>query len=756
MRPDLRLALPAVVAWLGALAALGLPWWAWLTAAVLAFGGSARGCAGLACALVAVFVVTACATELRASAHRHSLIADAARKHAFVSLELTLTSDPATYDGRFGDFVVARGRASELVWRGARHPISAPVLVLSSADWSHAALGAKVRVSGRMDAADSSDLAGSITVSREPEIVAKPGPVLRAAARLRGEIRAAVIPASAEARALIPGLVVGDDQGLSEETVDDFKLAGLTHLTAVSGTNLTLVVGFLLLIARTVGVRGRGLVVLGLLGVVGFVVLARPEPSVVRAAAMGAIALLGWGADGRSRGIRTLSGGVLVLLSLDPWLAVSIGFALSVCATAGILLLGPPFRDALARWLPSWIAEAFAIPLAAQLACTPLVAVVSGQVSLVAVVANLLVAPAVAPATVLGLVGGLVHLAWPWAGEMCGRVAGLCADWIVLVAHRSAALPNAALPWSTGVAGIALLILLCIAIAWWGPAFVASRGRTLCIVTLLVVGLVRPMPTLGWPPAGWVMVACSVGQGDGLVLRAGPHSGVVVDAGPDPRLMDQCLRRIGIREVPVVVLTHFHADHVDGLSGVLRGRQVGEVDVTSLREPAANARAVDDLVGDRERVPALGEVRTVGDVSWQVLGPVRTPNADGDESEQGSGPNNASLVLLVQIHGIRILMSGDIEPEAQRSLLRSVHELHADVLKVPHHGSRNQEPDFITGLGARLAVIAVGKDNDYGHPSATTVDLLRHAGMTVARTDLDGDAAVVVDDAGRLRVATRG
>ena len=221
-------------------------------------------------------------------------------------------------------------------------------------------------------------------------------------------------------RVLVPALVDGDDAGLDPALQDDFRTTGLTHLLAVSGTNLTLVVGFALVVARWLRVRGRWLYVVGAAGIAGFVLVARAEPSVLRAAVMGTVALVGMGANGRDRGTRALGVATVVLLLLDPGLASAIGFGLSVLATAGILLLAPGWRDALARWLPRWLAEAVAVPAAAQLACTPLIAAISGQVSLVAVVANLLAAPAVGPATVLGLLGGLLTLVAPPLGRLVG------------------------------------------------------------------------------------------------------------------------------------------------------------------------------------------------------------------------------------------------------------------------------------------------------------------------------------------------
>ena len=228
--------------------------------------------------------------------------------------------------------------------------------------------------------------------------VARPDLWWRAAEAVRASLRASVAHRPDDQRALVPALVVGDDSDLDPRLAEDFRATGMTHLLAVSGTNLTLVVGFLLVLGRWCGVRGRGHYVVGALGIVGFVLLARTEPSVVRAAAMGAV---GAGRDGRRRPPARAPGrsgvAVVVLLLLDPGLALTVGFALSAVATAGILLVAPGLRDALARWLPRWVAEAVAVPLAAQLACTPLVAAISGQVSLVAVAANLAAAPAVGP-----------------------------------------------------------------------------------------------------------------------------------------------------------------------------------------------------------------------------------------------------------------------------------------------------------------------------------------------------------------------
>ncbi len=235
-------------------------------------------------------------------------------------------------------------------------------------------------------------------------------------------------------------------------------------------------------------------------------------------------------------------------------------------------------------------------------------------------------------------------------------------------------LPTAAVEWAPGLVPVLLLGLLCLVVGL-GATRVLRRGRwSVALSVVLVVVMVRPLPSPGWPPPGWVLVACDVGQGDGLVLNAGAGSAVVVDTGPDPPAMETCLDRLGVRTLPVVVLTHFHADHVDGLPAVLSGRRVGELDVTATEDPAYGAEEVRRWAAAARvpvRVPAYGEVRRVGDVTWQVVGPVAT-GVDGHHGEEGSAANNASLVLLVEVRGVRLLLSGDMEPEAQQRLHASL------------------------------------------------------------------------------------
>ena len=536
----------------------------------------------------------------------------------------------------------------------------------------------------------------------------------------------------------------------------DFNDAGLSHLVAVSGANLAIVCGAVLLLLYALGAGPVLSAIGGGLALVGFVVLAGPEPSVLRAAVMGTIALSALVLGRERSALPALSASVIVLLLLTPELASTAGFALSVAATAGLVLLAPLWSAALhARGVPVGIAEAVAAPAAAHLVTAPLVAAISGEVSVVAVAANLLAGPVIAPATVLGVVATICAPVSSWLANAAVWLAEPELLWVIAVAGYSASVPGAVFAWPSGstggllLAGAALGVLILLRhrrIRWTAAALVLVVG-----VVLVPVRVLDP----SWPARGWSMVACDVGQGDGLVLATGrPAEAVVVDTGPDPTLSAECLRRLGIRRVPLLVLTHLHADHVSGLRAVLAHSGVGAVAMGGLQEPAW---AMADIVRDTRTLGVPVTQLTAGQQArWpglilDVLGPrgglARTRSADD--------ANDASIVLLATTPAGRILLTGDIELAGQAQLLSSGADLRADVLKIPHHGSRYTTPRFLMAVRPRVALISVGAGNTYGHPSPLILGALAQVGAAVARTDEKGDIAVLAGPTGP-RLVTRG
>ncbi|OIV35397.1 hypothetical protein BIV57_21810, partial [Mangrovactinospora gilvigrisea] len=609
---DWRLAPPALAAWLGAALGPRLPlaWPALLGgAAVLLYLWRRRptAAAALLCALTAAAVAQAAAAQ----PHRGPLPALAAA-HATVRLDATVTGDPVRRSPRVHGAAVGRAfvlvpATAELLRPGTR--ISTSVgLVYRDPAAARLLPGTRLTVTGRAATpygpVHGRAVAAVVRVAGPPRQLAGPPAAQRLAGALREGLRRAADPLPGDARALLPGLVIGDTSRVPDDLEAAFRATDLTHLLAVSGANLSILLAVLLGAAARGGLPLRLTAVLGGAVVLGFTVLCRPDPSVLRAAAFGALALLALATGRRRAGPALLCGATLLLLLFAPRLAVSFGFLLSVLATAALLTVGPRWAEALRRRrVPAPLAEALAAAGAAQAATMPVIAMLAAQVSLVAVPCNLLAEPAVAPATVLGFAALAAAPLSPAGASGLAWLAGWPTRWIAAVARHGAALPGAAVPWPGGWTGAAAAAAALGAGGWLllrvGPRM--PRGGRIAVALLLaavlLVVVIRP-PFLvrivtGWPPPGWRVVACDVGQGDAIVLATGtPGSAVVVDAGPDPAPVDRCLRRLGVRRIPLLVLTHFHADHVGGVPGVLRGRRVGEIEVSPVDEPAGGGARV--------------------------------------------------------------------------------------------------------------------------------------------------------------------
>ncbi|GAB3875624.1 ComEC/Rec2 family competence protein [Kibdelosporangium lantanae] len=631
------------------------------------------------------------------------------------------------------------------------------LLLVPIEGWGKLLPGQEVQAEGQL--APSGSAVAVLRVRGPPRDVTRAPVWQRVAESTRAGLRQASGVLSDEPAGLLPALVVGDTNTLSHRVVEEFRAAGMTHLLAVSGANLAIVgvaTLFLLRAARcgpwrcTIGV---GIVL------VGFVVLAGPEPSVLRAAIMGGVGLLALATGRQQAALPALAVSVIVLVLHEPGMATNLGFVLSVLATGGLVLVGARWTRSLAeRGVPRVLAEALAVPAAAHLVTAPVVAGMSGRVSLVAVGANLLAAPVVAPATVLGLLAALVAGPMPWLAGFLVRLAGPELDWMVTVGRHAAAMPGATMGWPAGWWGGLLLAVLVVALV-----AVLRLKRTRALVLAVACGLlvvVVPVRVLapGWPPSGWSAVACDVGQGDAVVLAtADPGRVVLVDTGPDPGAVDGCLSRLGVSRIPLVILTHLHADHVGGLAAVLGERTVGAVAVGSARLPAWAWRQVRSAA-DETHVPvlwlSLGQRLDWPGLSIEVLGPRAVDTREEGEAT-GTEINNGSLVLRAATRGGRVLLTGDVELAAQADLLDSRVDLTADVLKVPHHGSRYTAPQFLDAVHPRVALVSVGAGNRYGHPSQGTISYLQGIGALVLRTDHDGDSAVVGEGA-TLSVVRRG
>ena len=666
---------------------------------------------------------------------------------ARVTIEATVIGDMRLRTS-FGDpSLDVRAHTESVNTSSGTWELGAPVMIrMAPADAPP--IGARVSVTGSLREGDPLRGLAALIDADRVSVIDPPGLLGGLANAVRGALRTSLEGAPADAAALGEGLAVGDETAQPPALADQMRIAGLSHLTAVSGGNTSIVVGVVLLLATLAGLGLIARVAAAGAALGAFVVIVGPQPSVLRASVMAVVALLAVITGTRRAGVHALAFAVVVLVVTSPPMASSWGFALSVAATGGLILLAGPM---VSRWgqggrVRTAVVGALALTIGAQVATLPLIAAFGDGLSLVSVPANLLAAPAVAPVTVLGLLAAVTGTFAPPIAEVLARCAEPFAAWIAWVAQTTASWPAATLPWPGGLPGALLATVVASALVYVirrhrGRHERSGRPRTLVLsaVALAAVAVLalRLPERAGWPPPDWIALACDVGQGDALVLRGDTGGAVVIDAGPDPLAIDRCLNDVGIDRVDLLVLTHNHADHVDGVPGVLEGRVVSGALVSPLREPIEQADKVEGwLDGIPIAAARTGEALQADGIALTVLWPQRIIR--GPES----APNNASVVLLAEVRGVRMLLLGDVEVAAQVALRTSIAGPGVDVVKVPHHGSRFQDPALAAWTAGRVAVISVGEGNRYGHPAPETLRAWEYAGALVARTDLAGDVAI--------------
>ena len=724
MTVDLRLAIPAAVAWTATIALVGFPAAvlpalivAWVAAGVLtALAFRHRRAALLALAAVAV-AVCASAVAIQSPARFPPELVDAAAGGRHVTLEVTTTA------------TVLPGRTSFGADSGG-----VPLLVFAESH-DRLGIGTALAVSGTLAPAEAGDDVAFLLFADDLDVRAPPPAQLDWANGLRSSFLTAASSLPGEGGDLLAGLAIGDTSAVDERLDAAMKTSSLSHLTAVSGANCAIVVGLVMAAGGALGVRRGVRIAASLVLLAGFVVLVTPEPSVLRAALMAGLVLLALGGGRPVRGIPVLSLAVVCLLISDPWLARSYGFVLSVLATAGLLLLAGPIARALGRWLPRWLAVVIAVPAAAQLACQPVIILLDASLPTYGVVANLLAAPAAPVATVVGLAGCVLLAVAPPIGVLLCQLAWLPSAWIAAVAGFFAEAPAARLPWPPGLFGVALLA----ALSLLGVLAMSHRAAVILLALALVAyagvaGGSRVAEILG-RPGDWQIAACDIGQGDAVLVRSAGEI-ALVDTGPDPVPLRACLDDLGIGRIDLLVLTHYDLDHVGGVEAVL-GRAdrvlVGLSDGEEADGIVADLRAAGAVVDQVSH----GAAGMLGELRWRVLWPPQRP--------AGIEPGNeASVALEFEPVGACVtgclssVFLGDLGEAAQDRLLAAEPLGAVDVVKVSHHGSSDQSEALYQRLQAVVGVIGVGADNGYGHPTERVLDILAAAGTRAARTDEDG------------------
>lgn len=537
---------------------------------------------------------------------------------------------------------------------------------------------------------------------------------------------------------LVAGLAIGIDQGLSKRFVLDMKTTGLTHLTAVSGANCAIIIGLVWLLLRRVRIMKPIKTVIALLSLFGYVQLVGNQPSVLRAAFMMAVVFVSLEFGRKIWLPRALLLGSFLLELIDPWMIFDYGFWLSVLATYGLIRLTPSLASYFEKYLPRSISLGLAATIAAQIWCLPLLTILQGGFTTYSIFANLLVEPIVPIITVLGVLAAASSIVAPTLFDALMQVAAFFANWIVFVAQSLASAPANQLPMPSDLIGIFIISLFVISLSAaivqkrWGIAIYLA----FLLPTVWAAGLLKmTVASLSWPQSNWVVVSCNVGQGDALVIRS-QGKVALIDVGREDKPVDECLDRLNVKTIDLLVLTHFDADHAGGISGAIKGRQISLALISGFADERPLATFDKQLlkqyaIEQKTGVPNMGGV--LGDFRWTIISAM---------GEAGEDSNQASLGISFVSKNLEIYTLADLDAEIQCSISNLYSTGLPTIVKVAHHGSADQCSLLYENLNPTIALISVGKGNGYGHPTKSALDMLSNLNVATFRTDELGSLSI--------------
>lgn len=561
---------------------------------------------------------------------------------------------------------------------------------------------------------------------------------------------------SPEQAAVINGLLLGDRSGIDEETLGEFRRAGIMHILAVSGLHAGIVLSLFFLPLERLRFPLRA--TLALAGLWTYAAVTGFAPPVTRAALMATLLLGGTLFQRGGSSVNALGAAGAVILLLDPLALFGLSFQLSFAAVLGILLFHERIVASLGALLPrrlrckaaDGLLSLFALTLAAQSLTVPLLAGGFGEISIAGLATNLVAVPLVFVVVSCGMVSLLASFMWTAGAASLAATAGGALDLVVLLSGALSSLPFAVMDVPAFHPGVWILYLACIVHLSATPGRMRQKLflLSLLVVTVVVGGLFALPST----PERLRVTFFDVGQGDAALVEIPGQLPWLIDAGPGDEKMNSgtqvilpALRAAGIRRLGALVITHPDNDHAGGAPAVIEGVSVDSVYVACAWSDHGDAGRV--RVAARSRDSGVRDIREgerfdLGDETRiYVLSP---PRGDGCE------PSNENSVILLLQHGrTRFLFTGDAGVDTERRLIvRYDSFLRADVLKVGHHGSAGStSPGFAVKVKPKHAVISAGRNNRFNHPRQEILTRLRLVGATIHRTDIE--VAIILESDGR-------
>jgi competence protein ComEC len=594
---------------------------------------------------------------------------------------------------------------------------------------------------------------------------------------------------SRNSAALLAGIVLGDDSDISAELSDSFRITGLTHILAASGMNIALVLAALWPLLRYMRLKPFTQY-LTLIMFAGFYTLVSGmQPSLTRAFLMSVIGLTAWMTGRDKNGLASISAAALILLIINPFTLFDIGFQLSFLAT-GSLLIFVPMMDRMMSNLPKWIRAGLSVTIAAQIGVIPILVYYFGQVSMVSALANLIIVPLAEPALVVGIALLPFQALVPIFAKPFFWFLSVEMSTVIYLNELAASLPGAAL--AIGEPSITSVGVMYIAIGMLGVVlykvsinYRLQFGHIIVFLTILMCLSVSVTAYRSLAPSQLIVTFFDVGQGDSALVQSPDGVKVLIDTGPDFKILKRKLDLRGVKYLDVVIISHTHADHASGIANVFQNYAVGSfyyprsaegetsMQAMLIKAKKANIRCVpiDNLertrFGNSLEMVAICKDEDSVEVDGKNINSGELSEIEYRKGSSSGGENDKCIICVMKYGEFEIMFTGDADEELEEDIcdrknnsVRS-HDLNEastanewakgfsdniDVLKVGHHGSSTSSTrTFLNMIDPKVSVISVGEHNRYGHPAKSAIERIRATGAKIYRTDRNGDITIISD-----------
>lgn len=548
---------------------------------------------------------------------------------------------------------------------------------------------------------------------------------------------------------ILIGMIIGDTSQTSEEIKADFKISGISHLLAVSGSNVAYIVLAIKFLFNKITTRNVSNIIT-IIFIIFFMFISGCSASVVRAAIMAIIAIFSEIISRKSNTYASIAVSALIILIYNPFTVYDMGFVLSFLGTLGIVLLSSKINNCfkVTNNLAKIIVETISVTLAAQIVLLPIMWKFFNTISIISLLTNLIIVPITGVITIFGIMMYFIGLIYLPVARLFSYSIYVLIEFIIKVSSLCANVPFAQIILATPSWIVILIYYLIVYKFFWKN----NRKFINVIISLLIVFEIF---SVCFPNSYTSVNMVDVGQGDCIYIETRNRKRILIDCGGSensdydvgekvlvPYILDK-----GTKTIDCVIITHMHEDHVEGIIRVIEDLNVKQI-ILGVQPVKSNLYEELLIVATKRKVPvkivSAGDTVCIDNIKFEIIYPE-------EKLEISNDLNNNSLVMKAKIDDVTLLFTGDIEKEAEELILNE--NLNANILKVAHHGSSSSTTqEFLNIVQPEIALIGVGEDNKFGHPSSEVIDRLEKIDCQIFRTDNNGEIRLKLYKDGKIKI----